>query len=987
MKTPKEHLFFNKSFYWFNKVYLLGLLVFSLNLYSQSQNKIWAPSYRNISVNDGLPSSETYYVHQDRRGNLWFCTDHGVVKYDGFRLHIFNKSNGLPDEVVFKILEDNKGRLWFYLYNGKLAYYDPQKKKIFPYKYNHLLVQLNHGDFNHRKCYSIGKDDDIYYSGIYGSARIDKNGRLSYYKAKLIRQFYEVGDNWLLTGLNDPKSYRLKEFDIIPEKGKVIRYRYVTEGVRFDLIRINGKRFISIDDNVYEVSNPSNKGLFKGFTGFYKTGKEFWITTLTGAYQFKNPEKADLSKPDGIYLKDEKVTGVTKDSEGGYWFSTLDRGIYYTPCLDIVNWIPEEQKKQGAIHDINGIGAEVYYSSAFGYYNLKTGEELLGVAGSLNVIGIWKDKPVFSNDIPYFLSEKTVKKRGWYELPQFQCWTNDREGNFYTAYVMPIKIHKGTGIQEELLARSQIYNTKKYAAHNFKAMSFDGDGELYAGTLIGLFQIRKGSIKKCKLPGDFNRIRITDLEYHEKWGLIAATRGKGIILLKSGKLIATIGKKDGLLSNQLNALYVDKKTGTIYAVSNEGISKIVLLGNHQIHVFNLTELNGLVSSEIGSVYCNKDGVYVGTRRGIALIPSSYKWTNSSHEQQIGIQSVFANGKKVVNFKKGMEFNSSHKVIRFLLKTTNYKSQHRQPYRYRFRKTDPWSIGFNGELIMINPAFETYNLEVQYQNEYGSWSQAYVLTKFCVLPPFYSTWWFTILIIMVVLAVSFLVFRYRLKVVQRRNDIQRNMEILEQKALLAQMNPHFIFNALNSIQSFLLYHENELAERYLLKLSKLIRLTLSNSRETEISIQKEIDSLEMYLELEQMRFKNRFDFQLEISLSKQELNKFVPPMLIQPFAENAIIHGFKGLGQGGMIYMNFKMAANNRLIVEIIDNGVGYTKNNGNNQDPAHKSYATQITSERLKLFEERYQSEFNFSISGLEDEVGNLKGTKVIISIPIFNKE
>ncbi|WP_343634309.1 histidine kinase [Fluviicola sp.] len=941
----------------------------------------------NISITDGLPSSETYYVYQDRSGNVWFCTDHGVVRYNGFKLHVYNKSNGLPDEVVFKIQEDDRGRVWFYLYNGRLAYYDPQKKRVFPYKYNHLLVKLNHGDFNHRKSFSIDKDDNVYYSGIYATARIDKTGKLFPYKAKLVRELHEVGNDWLLTALQDSAGYLLKEIDIVPQKGKPIRFKYHSGLTQFDMIRINNKRFMCIDGNVYDISNPSNKGVFSGFTGFHLIKGEFWITTLTGAYQFKNPEKATLNKPDGIYLKDQKVTGVAKDLEGGYWFSTLDKGIYYTPCLEIVNWIPEDKESKGHIHNINGIGNQVYYSSAFGYYNLKTGEELFAVKGAWNVIGIWKNQLVLSNNIPYFLSNTVVKRKWGYEMSQFQAWTNDREGNFYAAYVMPVKIHEKTELPEELLTRAQVYNAKKYVAHHFKSLAYDAEeGEVYAGSLIGLFRIRKGEVKKCKLPGDLDHIRITDLKYHPKCGLIAATRGKGILLLKNGKFVASIGEKDGLLSNQLNALFVDK-SGIIYAASNEGISKIVLLKNHHVRVFNLTQLNGLVSSEISTVYANKEGVYLGTRKGIALIPSSYNWMKSSREKQISVQAVFANGKKVTDFKKGMEFNSSHKVIRLLLKTTNFKSQHRQPYKYRFRKTDPWSVGYNGELIMINPAFETYDLEIKYQNEYGSWSNSYSLTRFSVLPPFYSTWWFTALIVLAVLIISFLVFRYRLKVIQRRNEIQRNMEILEQKALLAQMNPHFIFNALNSIQSFLLYNENELAERYLLKLSKLIRLTLTNSRETEISIQKEIDSLQMYLELEQMRFKNRFEFRVEISLSKEELNKFVPPMLIQPFAENAIIHGFKGLEQGGLINLNFKNVENNRLIVEIIDNGVGYNKHKPNTQNPEHKSYATQITSERLKLFQERYQSEFDFTIEGLKDEHGNPKGTKVVISIPIFNKD
>src|SRR5690606_19251008 len=130
------------------------------------------PSSFHIGIEEGMPSSETYYVHQDRRGYIWFCTDRGVVKYDGFRLQLYNKSNGLPDEVVFKIFEDELGRIWFYLYNGTLAYYDHQERKIIPYKYNHILSQLNHGDYNSRKFFSVDKEDNVYYSGLYGFARI-----------------------------------------------------------------------------------------------------------------------------------------------------------------------------------------------------------------------------------------------------------------------------------------------------------------------------------------------------------------------------------------------------------------------------------------------------------------------------------------------------------------------------------------------------------------------------------------------------------------------------------------------------------------------------------------------------------------------------------------------------------------------------------------------------------------------------------------------
>ncbi len=967
-----------------NSVILLIILLASVHC-SLSQEKEWKPSYMNISVHDGLPSSETYYVHQDRHGYMWFCTDHGVVKYDGFRTHLYNKTNGLPDEVVFKIFEDEIGRVWFYLYNGTLAYYDHGKRKMIPYKYNHLLKRVNHGDFNIRKAFTVDKDDNVTYSGNYSLARIDKHGRMFLHQSKKYKELVQVGSEWLYGGMNNPNARKEHEIRFVPEKGKPFLYNNDIEISRFEVLEIKKQLFLFVDTSIFDCRNPSVKTEFIDYTGMYNIGGELWVTTLTGAYRFKSPENADLTKPDGVYLKDQKISSVTKDSEGGYWFSTLDNGIFYIPCLEITNWSSEDREQKGAVHDINGIGTDVYYTSFFGYYNLKNGERLLAVRGAQNVIGIWNDKLVLSNNLSPLLRKTAIKEKWGFIAPQFQGWAVDRYDHFYAAYILPFRIDKKNLIPENLLSLQQIYSKKKYSAHHFKSLAFDENGKLYAGSLIGLFRMRKGKVDKCRLPGDLDRIRITDLKYHKNWGLVAATRGKGLILLKNEKVIGKIQAKDGLISNQVNSTYIDKK-GIIYVATNKGISKIVQLENHQVRIFNLTALNGLVSAEVNAIYSNQDGVYIGTREGITLVPSSYKWTRTSHEKQIRIQSVLANGKQVLNFKNGMEFNASSRIIRFLLQTTNYKSQHKLPYKYRFRKTDPWSLGFTGELIMINPAFEAYELEIQYLNEYGSWSKSYVLARFSILPPFYSTWWFTALIVLAILTISFLFFKSRIRVIQHRNAMQAEIKLLEQKALLAQMNPHFIFNSLNSIQSFLIFNENDLAERYLLKLSQLIRMTLSNSRESEISIEKEIDVLRKYIELEQMRFKNRFDFEINVSLTPADHQRSIPPMLIQPFVENAILHGFKELRDGGKLELNIGGVSNDVLHVEIIDNGLGYESGKKTTAED-HKSYGTQITSERLNLFREKYQVEFHFTIEKMVDEDGNSKGTKVNVSIPIITKK
>jgi LytS/YehU family sensor histidine kinase len=161
------------------------------------------------------------------------------------------------------------------------------------------------------------------------------------------------------------------------------------------------------------------------------------------------------------------------------------------------------------------------------------------------------------------------------------------------------------------------------------------------------------------------------------------------------------------------------------------------------------------------------------------------------------------------------------------------------------------------------------------------------------------------------------------------------------------------------------------------------MTLTNSRESEITIEKEIDVLRKYLELEQMRFKHRFDFDFELTISNKEMQKSIPPMLIQPFVENSVIHGFKSLKAGGLIKISFLKMENGILFAEVRDNGIGY-QNTLEKDNTEHKSYGTRITTERLNLFKQKYQGEFMYSIESLVDPEGNVTGTIVRMTIPVI---
>jgi tetratricopeptide (TPR) repeat protein len=225
----------------------------------------------------------------------------------------------------------------------------------------------------------------------------------------------------------------------------------------------------------------------------------------------------------------------------------------------------------------------------------------------------------------------------------------------------------------------------------------------------------------------------------------------------------------------------------------------------------------------------------------------------------------------------------------------------------------------------------------------------------------------------------LINRYQVK---RRLTLQKEVAEYEQKALHLQMNPHFVFNCLGSISSFIVQNGTDSALKYLSKFSKLMRLTLEYSKDTLIPIDKEIESLQNYLELEQLRFHDKFNFKIQSSESV-EFNMGLPPLLIQPFVENAILHGLVPKEGNGKIVVDFDVV-NGQLICTIWDDGIGITKSAAmkENSMKAHKSMALEITKKRLEIMEATISKSAQIEIKELEEN-NIVVGTKVTLRLPI----
>ncbi len=220
-------------------------------------------------------------------------------------------------------------------------------------------------------------------------------------------------------------------------------------------------------------------------------------------------------------------------------------------------------------------------------------------------------------------------------------------------------------------------------------------------------------------------------------------------------------------------------------------------------------------------------------------------------------------------------------------------------------------------------------------------------------------------------------------VKKRLTLQKEVAEYEQKALHLQMNPHFVFNCLGSISSFIVQNGTDSAIKYLSKFSKLMRLTFEYSKGYLIPVDKEIESLQNYLELEQLRFNNKFEFTIHSSTAIED-DMALPPLLIQPFVENAILHGMVPKEGNGKIEVNFNVI-NNQLICTIIDDGIGFNKSKElkENSVKAHQSMALEITKKRLEMMENTTSKKSEVKIEELKDTNGNPCGTKVELNLPL----
>ncbi len=977
------------------KRHIAVFLTFFLGSISLAQTS-WEPAYRTFSIKEGLPSSETYFVYQGRQGYIWFCTDRGVVKYDGFTMEVLTTKNGLPDNVIFWVYEDYKGRIWFVSYNGLLSYYDTGKHRVIKYKYNHLISRYIGNNLYPYKTFTVDKKDNVFFSsGNNGILKINSKGKTSLTTFATDPLTFDLINGTYLTTFNIRLSQFYKEIfkASIRKNGKLERktvnkevYKKNMQSGLCELKSVNGVRIMRIQDCFYDLDHPDKTLHFPGATGFFSMKNDLWITTVNGTHRLKDIPKNGLANaPRQHLLQGFKVSSVLKDRERGLWFSTLDKGIVYMPNSIVKNIsIFGQEKEVDVTHVAVDRNKDVFYSNHLGVFRLKDHYPLY-TANNISRNSVSRFNKILL--LPSINKEPIdVKNKKYWRVPVYYDNFNEHDTSMVTCASMVMRIHQN-GKLDTLYDYFTLKKYDKTLHHFFETVCSNDKGEIFVGNTKGLFSLKKGLLDNSMFPKTIQNNRVSCVRFSKELGLIIGTRGEGIYVFKDGRITNHITSENGLVSDQINTLQVEKNGNTCWIATNSGVSKLFFIGNKYVRIHNILNANGLATNEVNYIYLDGEMVFLATKKGISKFPANLSFLINPLKKQVSVKGLIVDGKTIYPKSRNLELASNSKMIHIELRSTNYKSLGSQRYKYRLLATDKWTYGNDGSIDFYDLTSGEYDLELSYLNDNGMWQKPYRILALHKQPKFVETFWFYLFLVLSSFLVAFVLFRIRAVQINRQRKYKRLIEKLEQKALLAQMNPHFIFNSLNSIQSFLVYNENHLAEKYLQMLSQLIRMTLNNSRESEVTIRQEIDVLTKYLELEKMRFKDRFDFEFIISLTHVELQNHIPPMLIQPFVENAIIHGFKGLDIPGRLEVNFKELAGNRLVVIVTDNGIGYQSKAENGLDSEHKSYGMQITSERLSLFREKYDAEFDFVIEKLTDDAGKPKGTKIMILIPVFIKD
>ena len=538
-----------------------------------------------------------------------------------------------------------------------------------------------------------------------------------------------------------------------------------------------------------------------------------------------------------------------------------------------------------------------------------------------------------------------------------------------------------------------------------------GDEIWSASRLGGLYLTRDGkNYAYSKIDSNLPQC-INDICFDGPENVIAGANNGEVLIVRveDGKLntLFRLGSKDGIVGKSIRWIQSDQK-GTLYVGSNAGLNLVNLdslyeTGNHKVRFFSpstgFNELNGS-----RAVADSEGNIWVATQKKICRIRYDLILCDPIHAARLvftGIEINYLPVDRYSGYEMDSWFDFPLKPLRlshhqynliFYFDALNYLNPDQQQFRYRLLPAiKSWSdFSTDRKAVFTTLRPDHYTLEIESMNLLDQGLISELTYAFTIRPPYYYSWWFITLLALLLTAMTVLVFLLRASQIRKeekkKTDIRIELSRIEMKALKAQMNPHFIFNAINSIQSFILSNNVDKALYYLSMFAKLVRKTLENTSKDLIPLHEELTYLNFYIELEKMRFEGEFTTKTEIDPDLPLETTMIPPMIIQPFVENAIKHGLLKLETKGHLTLQVRKLNEFQFQFIIEDNGIGRQKANElkKKEGKGHHSKGMEITNTRIRLLNENGLSgKFQITTIDLCDNEGNPNGTRVEVTFPL----
>lgn len=982
-----------------------------------------SPYFKHYTVENNLPSSECYQVLQDKMGYIWVATDKGVSKFDGYTFTDYTKEDGLPENCIIRMCSDQYGRIWFGGVSGKIAYFDNNEIKKLEIN-DEIEKKLNGGYINSMSfyknelwigTYSAAAFFKISFSSLKNNSKKLVNPRLVDLSSKVNYNGSFVcflTNTQFIQGVisNDKKNVLYNDhlsFYYINNKKRIFNQNAFKNLIkRIYNVRAtiyNEKEILFYFDNeIIKINRTSGK-----VTSSIKTTSQInylytdskgglWLGTNKNGLQYYPRGFYAKGKPI-TYLKGMSISGIEEDTEGGIWITTLEEGLYYLREQNFKHITALSSRKVNTIFfDNKMLFGGLDNGQLIIYDGQNVSEQSINPNNNeaLNfirkIVVLNKNVLAIGGSSGYCEHNLDTKITKWYTHVTPSSITKRARQSIVTftdfKINQPIWLVTNTSIIEFTSSTKKKNSIRKYRKFHskFYCAFQDEKGVLWLGASKGLFTFSKGkfTFRGGKSISLSNRINDLKIKNETIW---TATKEYGVCI-KKGDDLYYINSKKGLPSNICQSLFLESQN-IGWIATNKGVSKIIVdkWKPFNIRIKNYSAKNGLLSNEVNEIVKHKSDVYVATNKGITIF-NEKKIIKNTILPPIYITKILINKiPKSIKKRFSLPYHQNNIFINYT--GLSYKNMGNIEYRYRLLGLDSNWVRTKYNKIPFNSlSYGHYTFEVEAKNSDGYWSRKPAVLHFIISPPFWHTWLFRSLSGLLFFGGIYWFVSFRIRTAEKRAEekskLYKQTLELEMKFLSSQMNPHFTFNAMNSIQYYLMENEPEKAQKYLLKYSKLIRKVLENNMKKYVPIKEETEMLSLYMDIESLRFEIQFDYEIKIPENIKALNISIPPMIIQPYIENAIWHGISNRKEvKGKILICFEMI-DDKLKCTIEDNGIGRAKTKELKPVTSKKeSLGMLITHQRLQHLHSALEME-------IEPEIIDLHtGTRVVIYLPFIQKD